>query len=250
MKTLKSLVSIVLPVFNSEKYLEECLLSLFAQTYKNIEIIALDDFSKDRSLKILKKYKKNEPRLRIYKNIKRYGLTVTLNRGVKRAKGEYLAFMLAKDIISPYKIKNQVEFLIKNPKIAGVGVQSRLIDKKGKKGQGNTYPLDHGSIFKTLLPAHSILPESVLIDLKRLPKDLIKFTDRTYPLVFTDLLMKITQYSELANLDKHLYFSRKTFEQNTRLSLSLVKLWLKSIALYDYRPPLISLFSSLLKPAR
>src|SRR6266540_5036790 len=101
MKNSKPLISILLPVHNSEGYLADCLNSLLNQTYKNIEIVAMDDKSSDNSYRILNQFKKQDKRLRVYKNIKRYGIAVTLNRLLKKTKGNYIAFMDTNDISSP-----------------------------------------------------------------------------------------------------------------------------------------------------
>ena len=93
MNNPKPLISILLPVHNSEKYLSDCLKSLLSQTYKNIEIVAIDDKSSDKSYRILNQFKKTDKRVRVYRNVKRYGIAITLNRLLKKSKGSYLAFM-------------------------------------------------------------------------------------------------------------------------------------------------------------
>ena len=79
----KPLVSIILPVFKSEQHLWVCLQSLSEQSFKDIEIVAVVDYLGDNSLKILRKYRKVEPRLRVYANLQRYGLASTLNRALR-----------------------------------------------------------------------------------------------------------------------------------------------------------------------
>ncbi|MDP2637602.1 MAG: glycosyltransferase family 2 protein, partial [Candidatus Levybacteria bacterium] len=110
----KPLVSVLLPVHNSEKFLADCLKSLLSQSYRQIEIIAIDDKSSDNSLKILRSFSKKYKKLRVYKNIKRYGVVMTLNRLLKRAKGDYIAFMDASDISNRQRIKKQIEFIMGN----------------------------------------------------------------------------------------------------------------------------------------
>src|SRR3989338_8386665 len=99
MNDSKPLISILLPVHNTEKYLSDCLNSLINQTYKNIEIVAIDDKSSDKSYKILNQFKKKDKRIRVYKNVKRYGISITLNRLVNKAKGSYIAFMFLYTLI-------------------------------------------------------------------------------------------------------------------------------------------------------
>src|SRR3989344_1390069 len=106
---IKPIVSIVLPVHNSERFLSDCIKSLKRQTYRKIEIIAIDDMSSDNSFKILKEFAKKDKRIRIYRNIKRYGIAITLNRLIKKAKGDFIAFMDSGDISSSQRIKKQIE---------------------------------------------------------------------------------------------------------------------------------------------
>src|SRR5579883_1973115 len=117
------LVSILLPVFNIGHYLPDSLDSLLASSHENIEIIAIDDFSKDDSWKILRLYKQIDKRIRIYRNVKHYGKAITLNRLLKKAKSNFIMFMDGKDMVYKHKIKKQLTFLLENPKVAAAGTQ-------------------------------------------------------------------------------------------------------------------------------
>lgn len=87
-----SKVSIIVPVYNVEKYLRKCIDSLINQTLNNIEIICINDGSTDKSLKILKEYKNKDSRI-ILLNQENLGQSVARNRGIEIAKGEYLGFV-------------------------------------------------------------------------------------------------------------------------------------------------------------
>ena len=89
-------VSIIIPVYNVEKYLEQCLDSIINQNLKNIEIICINDGSTDNSLKILKKYAKKDNRIIILSQTN-LGAGAARNRGLAVAKGEYLSFLDADD---------------------------------------------------------------------------------------------------------------------------------------------------------
>lgn len=97
----KNKVSIILPVYNVERYLVQCMESLFAQTLSEIEIIAVNDGSTDHSLDILKQYQKQHPyQLRIF-SIKNQGVSHARNYGLKKAIGEYIQFVDSDDFIEP-----------------------------------------------------------------------------------------------------------------------------------------------------
>jgi len=102
--TNSNLVSVVIPVYNSEKYLEECLDSILNQTYENIEIIAIDDGSEDSSLDILKKYSN---KISIFPQ-ENQGLASSLNLGVSKIKGNWLKWFSPDDIMYPYTIETLV----------------------------------------------------------------------------------------------------------------------------------------------
>ena len=91
-------ISIIIPVYNAEKYLEKCLDSVINQTYKNIEIICVNDGSKDNSLKILEEYAKKDERIKIITQENK-GVSVARNTGIKAVSGEYIMFVDSDDKI-------------------------------------------------------------------------------------------------------------------------------------------------------
>lgn len=251
MKKIKPTVSILLPVHNSEKHLSSCLKSLLSQSFRKIEVIAIDDDSKDSSYKILLKFKKRDKRLRIYKNIKRYGYAVTLNRLLKKARGQFIGFMDADDVNELKRIKKQYDFLIANPQIVAVGTQCRFINEHDKKIGKSKFPSENRFIYQNPLHGISMQFETLLINKHNLPKDLLKFNTKSHPFTYSDLLMKLLPYGKIANLNGYLYLHRR----NPKIYLSdlkknvfpLIKLWIKSSALYDYETSFITFFSSLIK---
>jgi glycosyltransferase involved in cell wall biosynthesis len=99
------LVSVVIPVYNSEKYLEECLNSVISQTYQNIEIIAVDDGSTDSSLDILKRY---SDRVSVLSK-KNNGLASALNLGISKMKGHWFKWFSPDDVMYPYTIETLID---------------------------------------------------------------------------------------------------------------------------------------------
>ncbi|WP_325192869.1 glycosyltransferase [Methanobrevibacter ruminantium] len=95
----KPLVSIIVPVYNTEEYLEECLDCLVNQTLQNIEIICINDASTDNSLEIVNDFSQNDERIKVMNNETNQGPSITRNIGIKAAKGEYIVFFDSDDII-------------------------------------------------------------------------------------------------------------------------------------------------------
>ena len=87
---MEALVSIITPVYNAEKYLEETILSVINQSYKNWELLLIDDCSTDKSYEIIQKYLKTDKRIKYLKNEKNSGPAITRNRGLENSKGEYI----------------------------------------------------------------------------------------------------------------------------------------------------------------
>ena len=110
----KPLVSVLIPCYNVEKYVEESVNSILNQTYTNLEVITINDCSKDSTGDILHAMAKNDSRITVVDNDRNLKLIDTLNKGIKLCKGDYIARMDADDIALPTRIEKEVEFLEKN----------------------------------------------------------------------------------------------------------------------------------------
>jgi glycosyltransferase involved in cell wall biosynthesis len=247
----KPLVSILLPVHNCERFLDDCLKSLVSQSYRQIEIIAIDDKSSDNSLKILKSFAKRYKKIKIYRNIKRYGISMTLNRLLRHVKGDYISFMSAKDISARSRIKKQVEFLLGNHGVAAVGSQCRFVNDKGRIIEKSDFPRENQFIYQSPLHGISMQFETVLINKTLIPKDLLHFQANSDHFIYSDVLMKLLPYGKFANLQQYLHYHRndpKEYFGDLRIHLvSLIKLWIRSIANYDYQLSAKSFFTPLIK---
>lgn len=245
-------VSILLPVHNSERHLNDCLRSLLRQSYRQLEIIAIDDCSTDNSYKVLQKFKKRDKRLKVYRNVKRYGYAVTLNRLFSRAKGQFIGFADADDISEKEKIKKQHAFLLENPQVVAVGTQCRFINENDKKIGRSKFPAKNRFIYQNPLHGITLQFETLLINRHNLPKDVLKLNTNSHPFTYSDFLMKLLPYGKFANLTQYLYMHRRNpqdyFSDIKQNLLSLAKLWVKSAADYSYRPSLRSVFNSVVHP--
>ena len=107
---MEPLVSIIVPTYNSEKYILETIESVKQQTYKNWELIIIDDCSKDKTQEILENEKRDK-RIKIINLTKNSGAGIARNIGIKEAKGRYIAFLDSDDIWNEKKLEKQVEFM-------------------------------------------------------------------------------------------------------------------------------------------
>lgn len=97
---MKDLITVVVPCYNVEKYVEKCIDSIINQTYKNLEIILVEDCSTDNTYEIIKKYLKKDKRIKIVKNEKNSGLSFSRNVGIKESTGKYIGFIDSDDYIN------------------------------------------------------------------------------------------------------------------------------------------------------
>jgi glycosyltransferase involved in cell wall biosynthesis len=124
------LVSVVLPVFNGARTLSEALESVLSQSFRDFELIVVDDGSEDGTPDVIEKYMRSDPRLKPIR-ITNSGIVVALNTGIAAAAGRYVARMDADDICEPARFDKQVAYLDRTPACVAVGSEMTLIDESG-----------------------------------------------------------------------------------------------------------------------
>lgn len=149
-KEFPFMISVIMSVYNAEKYLREALDSIVEQTYKNFEFIIINDCSNDSSWSILKEYANNHKNIVLFNNIDNLGLTRNLNLALCFAKGKYIARMDADDISDLKRFERQIEFFNKNPLYDIVGTFSVDIDGNGHIIRKRTAPIFHSKIIRML----------------------------------------------------------------------------------------------------
>ena len=132
---MKKLVSIITPMYNAEKYIEETIKSVLSQTYKNFEMIIVDDMSTDNSKEIIKKYRRLDKRIKYIKNNKNEGAGVSRNVAIKKSKGEYIAFLDSDDLWRENKLQNQIEFMEKNNLVMSHGNYYFIYENRKEKSK-------------------------------------------------------------------------------------------------------------------
>ena len=104
---MKDLVSVIIPIYNSEKYLKECIASILKQSYENIEVILIDNDSKDKSQEIALSFKKEDSRIIVISK-KNEGTSNARNKGIDISNGKYIMFVDSDDILEENAIENLV----------------------------------------------------------------------------------------------------------------------------------------------
>jgi len=124
------LVSIVTPVYNSARFISDTIDSIQSQTYKNWELLLIDDCSSDNSYEIIKSYMKDDNRIKYIKLEKNSGAAISRNTGIKNAKGRFIAFVDSDDLWKSRKLEVQVNYMLKH-KIAFSFTSYRYIKEDG-----------------------------------------------------------------------------------------------------------------------
>lgn len=114
MNRTNRLVSVILPTYNCENFIKETLDSVLKQTFKEWELIIVDDCSTDGTIEILNEYKKNDHRIKLYSLKQNNGAAIARNLGVKHAKGNFIAFLDSDDLWNINKLELQINFMIDN----------------------------------------------------------------------------------------------------------------------------------------
>ncbi len=157
-------VTVLMPVYNGEKYLREAIDSILNQTFTDFEFLIIDDGSTDSSIKIISSYP--DSRIKLIKNDNNQGLVYSLNKGLYLAQGEYIARMDCDDISLPNRLQKQVDFLDNHPEITVLGSYLEFIDINGEKLENlaylSEYPLSHEQIVYAMLYSNPLAHPSII----------------------------------------------------------------------------------------
>ena len=159
MPDTKNIISVLMPVYNGEKYLRAAVDSILNQIYKNFEFIIINDGSTDATDTIILSYDDN--RIKYIKNNSNLGLIASLNTGIALAQGSYIARMDADDISLPNRLKHQLEYMLLNPEVGVCGCDYFQFSGSVKKYHTAFYT--HDEIFGYMLFNSSIVHPSLLI---------------------------------------------------------------------------------------
>ncbi len=137
-KEKKPTVSVIIPSYNHEKYIVECIQSVLDQTYQDFEIIITDDCSADHTVEAIERF--DDPRIKLFKFQKNRGACVAANNCIRHASGKYIAMLSSDDAWYPQKLAVQVKYLDEHPKIAVVFGKVDWIDESGSLIANISFP--------------------------------------------------------------------------------------------------------------
>ncbi|OUV61470.1 MAG: hypothetical protein CBC88_00365 [Candidatus Pelagibacter sp. TMED128] len=224
MKSEKPKVSVIVNCHNGEKYLKECIKSIINQTYKNLEIIFYDNFSNDKSVLIVRKFK--DKRIKIFRSKSFLSLYDARNKAINFSTGKYIAFLDTDDWWLKNKIKEQINFLKKNDEFKIICTNIFLYNDGNKKKKKWHLNLPSGKITQKLLDNYSIGISSILIDKSIFKNNMF---NRIYNIIGDyDLFIKLSISYKIASLNTPLTFYRIHDSNFSNKKLDIYYLELKS----------------------
>jgi|TARA_B100001093_G_C26749251_1_gene980353 glycosyltransferase involved in cell wall biosynthesis len=199
-------VSILMTCYNASKFIEQSIKSIKNQTYKNWELVIIDDLSTDKTIKIIKKF--NDKRIKIFYLKKHIGRTKALNYGLKKISSKLIAILDADDLAHKNRIKTQVEFLEDNRNTSLVGTWYKVIDEKGKFIELVKTEIEKDKIYKNMLVrnvfCHSsiMFRKSIINKIGNYPSEIIYSQDYAF-------LLKAMKLQVPSIIPKYLTISRR-----------------------------------------
>jgi len=163
-----SLVSIITPSYNSEDFIKETINSVLNQTYKNWEMIIVDDVSTDNSIQIIQEYQKKDSRIKLIELDTNSGAAVARNKAIEVANGKYIAFLDSDDLWKPEKLEKQIAFMQENNIVFSYSAYD-LIDEDGKELNITKDPIEKLH-YKELLKENQIGCLTAVYDQEKLGK--------------------------------------------------------------------------------
>lgn len=197
-KSNQPLVSVIIPVFNGTPYLLDAVKSTLKSTYKNIEIILVDDGSSDQSKLLCQKLADKYPKVRFYAFTKNQGQGEAINYALKKAKGKYICRLNQDDTMLPHRIATQVKYLAKHPKVVALGSSILLFDEQGHSQLVNF--LENDAEIKKVWHILSPFSDPSVMFNRQVALKVGGHDQAFYPANDTHLWIRMGQVGQLANI--------------------------------------------------
>jgi hypothetical protein len=201
-------VSVVLPVWNGERFLARAIESVLLQTFDSLELLLIDDGSTDGTAEIARSFAERDPRVIILTREHR-GVVDALNAGIAAARGEYIARMDADDVSFPSRLEKQIEFLDSRPDCVAVGSAVEIIDEIGEHVGTKTFAESHDDIESDLIGGTSAIAHPTVLARRDALIAVGGYELDRYPSEDYDLWIRLVDKGHLANLREPLLAYRR-----------------------------------------
>lgn len=220
-------LSVLMSVYNAEKYLVEAIQSVLCQSFNNFEFIIINDGSTDASEEILRFYEKKDKRIKLISR-ENYGLVSSLNEALDYASANLIARMDADDISMPLRFEEQIKYLLEHPEVVCVGTASIVIDEDGDELIALEVPSQDNVIQERLLSGHCPIEHPSVMYRADCVRALGGYRKEFEAAEDYDLWLRMGELGALANINKPLikyrYLSTSISGQNQLKQSKLTRL--------------------------
>lgn len=244
MKREKVLVSVVMSVFNTDKYVHRAIESILNQTLKNFEFIIVNDASIDKTFSITHVYEKKDKRILLINNDRNLKIAHSLNIGISYAKADLIARMDADDISHPERLKLQYLFLKNHPEVAIVGTNISIADENENEVWKREYPTQSKELKKVMFRYAPFAHPSVMFR-KKVFEEFGGYNSDMIPCEDIDFWFKVGAKYDFGNIPKTLlrytlsdasgshYDVRKTELLGFKIKINALKQYGYKLSIYD-----------------
>ncbi|MEM6393903.1 MAG: glycosyltransferase [Planctomycetota bacterium] len=194
-------VTVVMPTYNAEAYLELAVRSVLDQTFRDLELWVYDDGSTDSTLSLLQAISEQDPRLRITGGQHR-GYLAWLNEGLREVRSPYYARMDADDICLRRRLESQVAFLDAHPDVVMVGTQVERMDDRGRPLMRSALPTTHAGLEAALLQGNCTVCHPSVVLRREAAERVGGYREAFYRTEDLDLWLRLAEVGQLANLEE------------------------------------------------
>jgi len=202
-------ISVVMPVYNSQRFVGQAVESILNQTYRDFELIIVDDGSTDGSYDILQDYARSDDRIVLVRQANG-GVAAASNRGLAVSRGEFLARMDHDDIAMPYRFQRQVEYLKSHPECLAVGGKVLMIDTEGYPIRVCDVALTHEEI-EARMPSNWAIFHPTMMARIQAMRSIGGYSIEFSNMEDLDLYLKLAEHGRLANIPEVLLQYRQHF---------------------------------------
>ncbi len=234
-----------MPVYNSQESISTAIESVISQTYKNWELICINDASTDNTKSILQYYQTIEKRIRVYNNRGQRGVGYSLNKGITQAKGQFIARMDGDDISLENRLAQQVGLLIKNPRLVACGGNMEIMDERNNTIGYQTYPSDNDQLYKMIMKVSPLSHPTLMARVKIMKK--YKYKTNLSTAEDVDMFFYLLSQGPISNVQDFIYkYSWHLLDVKKTFYITFLTRFI-AIIKYGYIPTFSGILTSILQ---
>lgn len=229
----KPKVSVIIPAYNAELFIEDAIKSILQQTLKDFELIVIDDASTDGTWAIIKNLAETDARIRIHQNTVNLGITRNRNKGLDLAKGQYIAWQDADDISLPTRLEKQCAYLDSNEDVGIVGGYLELFRDQQVIGV-RKYPTNDSELRRCMFRYAPVAQPAAMLRFEALTQ-VGRFNEKYVTAEDLDMTFRIGEKYKLGNIDEVLIRYRESWTSDTFRNLRKMEFTSIKIRLNNFK---------------